>query len=188
MTTTTVRNGINVGQLLETIDAVRSDNDVGTFTFGASSTWEDGTHNVGSIGKFTHAGAPDDTRAEAFVLEGDEPPVLLGRNKGPNAVELVLQALGFCYAVGYAVNAAARGIELSELRYEVEGDIDVQNFLGMTKETRPGFSEIRARAWVRSPNASREQLEELCQYVQDTSPVRDCLANPVPVTTTLEVV
>lgn len=41
---------------------------------------------------------------------------------------------------------------------------------------------------VSSPNATREQLEELSQDVQDTSPVRDCLANPVPVATTLEVV
>ena len=39
----------------------------------------------------------------------------------------------------------------------------------------------------RSPNATPAQLEELCQYVQDTSPVRDCLANPVPVTTDLVV-
>jgi uncharacterized OsmC-like protein len=113
--------------------------------------------------------------------------VLLGSNAGPNAVELLLAALGFCYGVGYVANAAARGIEISELRYEVEGDIDVQNFLGMTRETRPGFSAIRARAWVRSRNASAEQLDELCQYVQDTSPVRDVLANPVPVSTSLEV-
>ena len=67
------------------------------------------------------------------------------------------------------------------------GDIDVQNFLGMTKDTRPGFSAIRANAWVRSPNATVEQLEELCQYVQDTSPVRDIIANAVPVDTSLEV-
>ena len=53
---------------------------------------------------------------------------------------------------------------------------------------RPGFTEIRANATVSSPNASAAQLQELCQYVQDTSPVRDCLANPVPVRTTLEIV
>ena len=45
-------------------------------------------------------------RDEPFRLSGDKPPVLLGNNKGPNAVELLLQALGFCYAVGYVVNAA----------------------------------------------------------------------------------
>ncbi len=52
---------------------------------------------------------------------------------------------------------------------------------------RAGFSAIRATGWVRSPNATAAQLEDLCQYVQDTSPVRDCLANPVPVSTDLVV-
>jgi hypothetical protein len=46
---------------------------------------------------------------------------------------------------------------------------------------------IRAKSWVRSPNATAAQLEELCQYVQDTSPVRDILADPVPVSTDLVV-
>ena len=112
MTTTTVRNGIDVQQLLDTIDATRTDEAVGTFTFRAESTWKDGTYNVGSIGRFTHAGEEDDTRAQPFTVDGDEPPVLLGSNRGPTAVELVLQALGFCYAVGYVANAAAQGIAL----------------------------------------------------------------------------
>jgi len=105
-------------------------------------------------------------------------PCLLGRNKGPNAVELLLQALGFCYAVGYAANAAARGIEINAMEYELEGDLDVRSFLGLGG-VRAGFTEIRAKARVSSPNATTEQLVELCQYVQDTSPVRDSLANPV---------
>ncbi len=186
MATVTVRNGINVDQLVATIGAIKEQPSISTFTFKATSSWEDGTLNRGEIGSFIHNGEPVE-RPQPFRLVGDEPPVLLGSNGGPNAVELVLAALGFCYGVGYVANAAARGIELSELRYEVEGDIDVQNFLGMTRETRPGFSAIRARAWVRSPNATPEQLEELCQYVQDTSPVRDIIANAVPVSTDLEV-
>lgn len=186
MATVTTRNGIDLGQLQATIDHIKSQPAISTFTFKAASRWQDGARNRGEIGPFLHNGERVD-RPQPFELTGDEPPVLLGSNAGPNAVELVLQALGFCYGVGYVVNAAARGIEISELRYEVEGDIDVQNFLGMTRETRPGFSAIRARAWVRSPNAGTEQLEELCQHVQDTSPVRDVLANPVPVATDLEI-
>jgi len=131
-------------------------------------------------------GSEDTSRTEPFRIEGDEPPVLLGDNKGPNAVELLLQALGFCYAVGYVANAAARGIEITSMEYEVEGDLDVRPFLGLAGP-RPGFTAIRAKGIVSSPNATPEQLTELCQYVQDTSPVRDCLANAVPVTTTLEV-
>ena len=124
--------------------------------------------------------------ARGVPFDRDEPAVLLGSNQGPNAVELLLQALGFCYAVGYVYNAAARGIEISELRYEVEGDLDLRTFVGLDGP-RAGFTAIRAKSWVKSPNATTEQLEELCQYVQDTSPVRDCLANPIPVTTDLVV-
>ena len=186
-TTTTLRNGIDVDQLVQTIEATQSDPNVGTFTFRAASTWQDGTHSIGRIQSFTHAGEQDDSRPTPFELHGDEPPVLLGGNHGPNAVELVLQALGFCYAVGYVANAAAQGIEITRMDYEVEGDLDVRPFLGQ-EGPRPGFTEIRVTGRVSSPNATDEQLTELCSYVQDTSPVRDVLANPVPVHTSLEIV
>ncbi len=186
MATITARNGVDVDRLVATIGAVQNDPAVARFTFKAASRWESGARNHGTIGEFVHAGAPTTERPTPFELIGDEPPVLLGTNTGPNAVELVLQALAFCYAVGYVYNAAARGIEISELRYEVEGDLDLHRFLGLGGP-RAGFSEIRAKGWVRSPNATPEQLEELCQYVQDTSPVRDILAGAVPVSTDLEV-
>jgi uncharacterized OsmC-like protein len=186
MSTITARNGIDVDQLVGTIEAIEANPAVAAFTFRAKSSWEEGTHNVGEIRGFTHAGSEDQSRTVPFVLHGDEPPVLLGGNQGPNAVELLLQALGFCYAVGYVANAAAQGIEIRRMDYEIEGDLDVRPFLGLPGP-RPGFTGIRVRGLVSSPNATSEQLQELCQYVQDTSPVRDSLANPIPIETTLEV-
>ena len=179
MATITIRNGVDVDRLVATVGAVQGDSNIAKFTFRARSSWEAGGRNKGEIREFEHAGATTTERPKAFELIGDEPPVLLGTNEGPNAVELVLQALAFCYAVGFAYNAAAKGIE-------IEGDLDLHRFLGLGGP-RAGFSEIRAKSWVRSSNATAEQLEELCQYVQDTSPVRDILANPVPVTTDLVV-
>jgi uncharacterized OsmC-like protein len=187
MATTTVRNGIDVGALLETIEAVKADPELARFTFRARTSWQEGTRSRAEIGSFRHAGKEDETREEPFSLVGDEPPVLLGRNAGPNAVELVLAALGFCYSVGYVANAAARGIEIEEMSYELEGDLDVRSFLGLEGGARPGFTEIRAKARVKAPGASEQELKELCTYVQETSPVRDVLANPVPVKTTIEV-
>ena len=189
MTDTSIatRNGIDVERLMDTIHAIDDDPTLASFTFRAKSTWQAGTFNVGQIGTFEHAGAEDRSRTASFTLHGDEPPVLLGNNEGPNAVELLLQALAFCYAVGYVANAAAKGIEITQMDYEIEGDFDVRSFLGL-EGSRPGFNRIRATGRVSSPNATKEQLEELCQYVQDTSPVRDSLANSVPVETTLEVV
>jgi uncharacterized OsmC-like protein len=186
MATIANRNGVDVERLVATVGAVQADANVAKFTFRARSTWETGGRNKGEIREFEHAGATTTERSQSFELIGDEPPVLLGTNAGPNAVELVLQALAFCYAVGYAYNAAAKGIEIEELRYEVEGDLDLHRFLGLGGP-RAGFSAIRAKSWVRSSNATATQLEELCQYVQDTSPVRDILAAAVPVTTDLVV-
>jgi uncharacterized OsmC-like protein len=186
MATITIRNGVDVERLVATIGAVQGDANLAKFTFRARSTWDTGGRNKGEIREFEHAGATTTERPAAYELIGDEPPVLLGTNAGPNAVELVLQALAFCYAVGYAYNAAAKGIEIEELRYEIEGDLDLHRFLGLDGP-RAGFSAVRAKSWVRSSNATADQLEELCQYVQDTSPVRDILVSPVPVSTDLVV-
>ena len=186
MATIAARNGVEVDRLVATVGAVQGDPAVAQFTFRARSTWERGGRNRGAIQEFEHAGATTTERPEPFELIGDEPPVLLGTNAGPNAVELCLQALAFCYAVGFVYNASAKGIEIEELRYEVEGDLDLHRFMGLGGP-RAGFSTIRATGWVRSPNATKEQLDELCQYVQDTSPVRDILANAVPVSTDLVV-
>jgi uncharacterized OsmC-like protein len=186
MTTLTLRNGIDVGALVETVEAIQTKPELARFTFRAHTAWEDGMHSTSRIGSFLHAGAEDESRAAPFVLDGDEPPVLLGRNLGANAVELLLAALGVCYSVGYVANAAARGIEIEQMEYELEGDIDLRNFLGVSDEIRPGFTEIRARARVKAPHASEAELQELCTYVQRTSPVRDVIANGVPVKTSIE--
>ena len=188
MTTSVSSNGIDVEQLVQTIEAIKADPDLASFTFRTTTAWKEGTHSITRIGGFNHAGEEDRSRAAPFDLEGDEPPVLLGRNHGPNAVELVLAALGFCYSVGFVANAAARGIEIEELSYEIEGDLDLRNFLGISEGIRPGLHGIRAKAIVKAPGVSEQELTELCTYVQETSPVRDVLANPVPVSTTIEVI
>ena len=183
----TVRNGIDVGQLVETIGAVKTDESLGRPTFKTSSTWREGARHSGQILGFVHAGVPDTTRSAPFTLEGDGPPVILANNAGPNAVELLWQALGFCYGVGYIASAAAEGIDITSLEIEVEGDLDGRSFLAL-QGPRAGFTGIRTTAEVSSPSASEAQLQDVSRQVHDTSPVRDCLAKSVVVKTVLEIV
>lgn len=182
--TRTIVNGVDVGKLSGTIDAINKNADLAHFQFRASTEWVDGGHSRTTIDKFYGAGAEDTSRTTPFVLEGDEPPVLLGSNAGPNAVETVLHALSSCLAVGFIYNAAAQGIQIDALAFDLEGDLDLHNFLGVSDKTRPGYQAIRVRYRVES-DAPREQIEELCAYVQRTSPVLDMLRNPVPVQVTL---
>lgn len=110
--------------------------------------------------------------------------MLLGGNAGPNAVEAILHALASCLAVGFVYNAAAQGITVESLNFDLEGDLDLQAFLGLSEDVRPGFENIRLTYRVKS-DAPREKIEALCDYVQRTSPVLDMLRNPVPVSVAL---
>jgi uncharacterized OsmC-like protein len=177
-------NGVNLDQLIGTINAIKARPDLARFQFRAHNEWIDGGHSRTSIQGFFGAGQEDASRSQPFILEGDEPPVLLGGNAGANAVEAVLHALASCLAVGFIYNAAAQGISVESLSFELEGDLDLRAFLGLSKEVRPGYQGIRLTYQVKS-DAPREKVEELCDYVQRTSPVLDIVRNPVPVTISL---
>jgi uncharacterized OsmC-like protein len=177
-------NGVNVDQLVATVNAIQQNADLARFQFRAHTEWIGGGHSRTSIQEFYGAGQEDTSRRRPFILEGDEPPVLLGSNAGPNAVEAVLHALASCLAVGFVYNAAARGIHVETLSFDLEGNLDLRAFLGLSEEVRPGYEGIRLTYRVQS-DAPRDKVEELCEYVQKTSPVLDILRNPVPVTITL---
>jgi uncharacterized OsmC-like protein len=178
--TPTLVNGVNVDQLVGTVNAIKQDPSLARFTFRASTEWAGGGHSRTTIQSFYGAGSEDASRARPFVMEGDEPPVLLGQNAGPNAVEAVLHALASCLAVGFVYNAAALGIPIEALSFDLEGDLDLRAFLGLTDSVRPGYEGIRLTYRVKA-DAPRAKLEELCNYVQRTSPVLDIIRNPVPV-------
>jgi len=97
----------------------------------------------------------------------------------------VLHALASCLCVGFVYNASARGIAIESLDFRLEGNIDLHAFLGLSETVRPGYGSVAVKFRVKA-DASRETLEELCAYVQKTSPVLDILRNPVPVTIDME--
>lgn len=180
----TLINGVNVDQLVATVNAIKQDLKLARFQFRAHNEWVDGGHSRTSIQGFYGAGQEDTSRRKPFILEGDEPPVLLGANAGPNAVEAILHALASCLAVGFIYNAAAQGINVESLSFDLEGDLDLRAFLGLSEDVRPGYEGIRLTYRVKS-DAPREKVEELCNYVQKTSPVLDILRNPVPISISL---
>ena len=71
------------------------------------------------------------------------------------------------------------------LAHEPRSVEDLAAALGLDDRQRPGFERIDVRYRV-DTDAPREQVEELCAYVQRTSPVLDVLTKPVPVTVALE--
>ena len=106
--TTTYINGVNVIQLVDTIEAIKSDPDIAKFQFRATTRWIIGGHCRTEFNGFYGAKQEDTSRHKPIVLEGDEPPVLLGNNWSASAVETVLHALASCLSVGFVYNAVQR--------------------------------------------------------------------------------
>ena len=173
-------NGVDVQQLLSTIDAVKGDPALAEFEFRARTEWRSGAHVQTQIQGFSGVKQEDRSRAQPFVLEGDEPPVLLGSNQGPNAVELLLAGLTACLSVGIAYNAAARGIVIEAMTLDVTGDIDLRGFLGIPESVRAGCHDIHIACHIKSP-ASDQVIADLLDHVQNTSPVTDMVRHPTPV-------
>ena len=158
-------NGIDVIELRSTIERVEKDPSLGLYTFRGMTTWR--------------GGARSSTDIRGFTIEGDEPAGLLGSNTAPNAVELVLAALGACLTVGVTYVAAQRGITIQSMDFTIEGELDIRGFFGM-KGIHPGYEHIGVMVHLQA-DAKREELETLLTTVIETSPVRDIIARNVPV-------
>jgi len=151
-------NGVDVSALEGAVETISDDHDVGAFTFRAETEWQNSLRSVTTIDEFDQAG--ETVHSRKFTLQGDEPEQILGERTGPNAVELLLGALGSCLTVGYAANAAAMGIELDDLRFEMEGGVDLRGFLGIDEAVRPGYETMTCSVYV-DADATEEQLREL---------------------------
>ena len=176
---TTHINGIKVDQLVETVNQVKDNKDIAKFKFRAANKWVSGTHTQAIVTSFYGALKEDDSR-DPMLFEIDEPPVLLGENIGPNPVEYLLVGLSGCLTTSMVAHAAVRGIQIKGIACRLEGDLDLQGFLGISDKVPVGFKEIRVFFKI-DADVSDDEKEELIKMAQQYSPVFNTIANPTPV-------
>lgn len=170
MTTTPTLNEVDIATVAGLTEAIQSDPENAATTWKARVDW-DGAFRARS-------------EIREFVVESDEPPALGGADSAPNPVELLLASLGSCLVVGVAANATARGIQLNDLSIELEGDLDLHTFLGLT-EGHAGYSSIRARLDV-DADATPDEIHALIDHVVATSPVGHTLGAAIPLEVALD--
>jgi uncharacterized OsmC-like protein len=79
-------------------------------------------------------------------------------------------------------HAAVRGIKLETVESELEGDLDVRGFFGISDDVRPGYQEIRVNFKVKTDVENVETLKELTRL----SPVYDVVSNGTKVVVQVE--
>jgi uncharacterized OsmC-like protein len=164
-------NGVPVAACQGLIEAVKNEPANGQTKWSAVTTWK--------------GGFACESTVRSHTVHMNEPEVLGGTDTAPNMVETVLAAYGSCLTVGYTLNAALRGIEIRALRVEVEGDLDLAGFFGISEAVAPGFSGVRATVHL-DADADPEAIQALHDYVLKTSPVGSILTRPLQVETVLE--
>ena len=176
-------NGVDIASLFGTIDVVRNQRELAQFTFRAENAWVSGTHSRTTMGTFSGAGADHQHKA-TYTFEGDHPAVLVGADEGPTPVEALLHALAACLTAGIANIAAARGVELRSVTSTIEGDIDLQGLLGLSKDVRNGYQAMRIHFDIDSP-APAADVEAVVAQSQARSAVLDMLTNGTSVAVTV---
>jgi uncharacterized OsmC-like protein len=171
----TIINGVNVSDLGDTVQAVTETPELANFKFRAKNNWVNGGHNKIKLESY-YGTCKEIPRDQTISLDADEPPVLLGTDKGANPAEYLLTALSSCMTTSLVYHAAAEGINVEKVESDYEGDINLKGFLNLDPKVRKGYEEIRVQFKVKS-DADKEKLNELVQ----NSPIFDVVRNPTPV-------
>src|SRR5437867_9136856 len=177
-------NGVNVINLFNTVVAVKGNPDIAKFNFRAKNRWINGGNNRTTVNEF-YGACQTHTRSKSFEYVKDEPPVLLGTDQGDNPVAYALTALAGSLTTSLIYHAAAQGIKIDEVESTLDGDLDLQGFLGLSDRVRNGYESVNVTFKIKA-DVPEEKLQELVELAQKRSPVFDIISNPTPVRVSLE--
>jgi uncharacterized OsmC-like protein len=172
-------NGVDTPALFATINVVKAQPELARFQFRATNRWVKGTNSRTRIESFSGAGG-EHTHKRMFEYDADHPAVLVGADEGPLPVEFLLVALASCLTSGIGNIAAARGVQLTEVRSTIEGDMDAQGILGLSDQVRNGYSGIRVNFDIKG-DAPPEKLRAIVEQSRARSAVFDVITNGTPV-------
>jgi len=92
--------------------------------------------------------------------------------------DLLIGALAACAQLTCQLVATAMGIPTQHIEVTVEGDMDLQGTLGISKEVPVGFEAIRTRFKLDAPQATPEQLKALQEKTEQYCVVLQTLLHP----------
>jgi uncharacterized OsmC-like protein len=92
--------------------------------------------------------------------------------------DLLLGALAACAQITCQMVAAAMGIPVEGIEVTVDGQLDLQGTLGISKEIPVGFESIETKFEIRAPEASADQLRALREKTEQYCVVMQTLHHP----------
>lgn len=169
-------NGVNT-QILNTVyDSMRNRPEMAKVTFSVESEWN-GSFSITSSSKDFRIGGQSIERNTEYRMQYDFPNQISGEGRGPTVCEYCMGSLAACLTQTIVAHATSRGIEIDSININVEGDVDLRGFTGISNDVRPGAQQFRVNMNIKSNTASKEQINELHEIGKRFSPAFDTLTN-----------
>jgi uncharacterized OsmC-like protein len=169
-------NGVNT-QILNTVfESMRKHSEMAKATFSVKSEWNGG-FSVTSTSKGFRIGGQNIERNTEYKAQYDFPNQLSGEGRGPTVCESCMGSLAACLTQTIVAHATSRGIQIDSIDIDVEGDVDLRGFTGISNDVNSDGQQFRVNMNIKSNTASKEQINELCEIGKRFSPAFDTLTN-----------
>ena len=97
--------------------------------------------------------------------------------------DLLIGALAACAQLTCQLVATAMGVPTRHIEVTVDGDMDLQGTLGLSKDVPVGFQDIRVHFDLDAPDATPEQLKGLREKTEQYCVVFQTLLHPPAIAT-----
>lgn len=169
-------NGVNTNSLNSLLNSIKNNPEMGKVNFVVSSEWNGG-FSVTSRSKELRIGNMAMSRSRQYETTFDFPEQFSGQGQGQTVCENCMGSLAACLTQTIVAHATAMGIKLDSIKMNVEGDVDLGGFSGLSNNARPGAKEFRVHIDIKSDTATKEQLQELYEIGKKFSPAFDTLTH-----------
>jgi uncharacterized OsmC-like protein len=169
-------NGVNTQVLNTVFESMRNHPEMAKATFSVKSAWNGG-FSVTSTSKGFRIGGQNIERNTEYRTQHDFPDQLSGEGRGPTVCESCMGSLAACLTQTIVAHATSRDIQIDSIDIDLEGDVDLRGFTGISNDVRPGAQQFRVNMNIKSNNASKEQINELYEIGKRFSPAFDTLTN-----------
>jgi uncharacterized OsmC-like protein len=153
-------NGVNTQTLSTVYSSMQSQPEMAKVAFSVKSQWNGGFSVGTTASKGFRVGGQNIERNTEYRTQYDFPAQLSGQESGPTVCEGCMGALAACLTQTMVAHATSRGIQLEGIDVNVEGEVDMRGFAGISNDVRPGAQQFRVNINIKSSSATKEQLDE----------------------------
>jgi uncharacterized OsmC-like protein len=118
------------------------------------------------------------TEEHSFVLDEHKDD---GSSIAMSPGEAMLASLGACKAMVVKSVAEKMHLAIDHIQVEIEGTIDPDGFMGLNKDAKIGFSDIKTHYYL-DTKESKDKIDKMIEYAEDHCPVMDTMVNPAEFT------